>query len=362
MGKHQSHPELGQQGQQSLYSFQLKSRRQVLREKMIWVVTGLGLGLAMAAGMALMMPLQPGARLTRQLPFASDAITPLEQGLQQGMRAAELTQSADLREDWIDVAMGWQTAIAQLKTVPPSSTDYALAQEKIGEYQRNLAYAESNVTTRPARKPEIKDYWTLGSDRELVLATQGLPDRVRQVSSSCYETLHYNNSMIELHNGYVKSYDNFDSNLKVLEVGEPAFSTRSPEHHWTLGSSKETVLQLQGTPDRSNEFQSDQFTTLDYGESFILFQQNRVIGYLNSNGNLKVSTSSLVSSTATQAQYWSIGSTRTEVLQAQQQTPQAVSRSDHSCEEIFHFGNSEVHFRQGLVTGYRNVDQNLSLR
>jgi hypothetical protein len=131
--------------------------------------------------------------------------------------------------------MLWQQAMTYLKQVPPNSADHALAQQKIAEYQRNLTYAESNVTTRTAAQPDQTNYWTLGSDRELVLATQGSPDQIRQVSSSCYETLHYNNSIVELRNGYVTSYDNFDNNLRVLEVGETAFSTRDDERHWTLG-------------------------------------------------------------------------------------------------------------------------------
>jgi hypothetical protein len=364
MGKKQSHPELGHQGNQSLYSFQLKNQQQILREKLTWVVTGLGLGVAVTVGVALLSPahrmLFPGLNLPLS---QSSPETALAQGLDQGMRAAEMTQSAELREEWIEVAMVWQSAINYLRSVSQVSQDYDLAQQKIAEYGRNLKYAESNVNTRPSRSPLTRDHWTLGSDRELVLNTQGLPDEIRQLSSSCYETLHYGASMIELKNGYVKSYDNFDNNLKVLSIGEMALSTQSDDRHWTLGSLKSKVLQLQGTPDRSNDFQSDQFTTLYYGDSFVLFDQDRVVGYLNTDNSLKVSTLSLsLPQASPAADSWSLGSSRLAVLKAQKQTPYAVSRSDDGCEEVFHFGNSEVLFRQGIVTGYRNVDQNLKLR
>jgi len=362
MGKRHRHPELGQKGQASLYSFQLKNRQQVLREKFTWVLSGLGLGIAITAGVMAVSRVETHRIWPFLQPPQASPQTALKQGLEQGMKAAELTQSADLREDWIEVAMLWQAAMTYLKQVSPNSADHALAQQKIAEYQRNLTYAESNVTTRAAAQPHQKNYWTLGSDRELVLATQGSPDQIRQVSSSCYETLHYNNSIVELRNGYVTSYDNFDNNLRVLEVGETAFSTLDDERHWTLGSSQDKVIQLQGTPDRSNDFQSERFTTLYYDDSFVLLDQDRVIGYLNSNRNLKVSTQSLATATAPPPKQWSIGSTRTEVLQIQQSAPQAVSRNDDSCEEVFHFGNSEVHFRQGIVTGYRNVDGNLRFR
>ncbi len=360
MGKKQSHPEVDQQNRQSLYTLQLKNQRQLLREKLTWVIGGIGLGIAITAGVAVILPLPdiPWRFFEQPQP---DAKTPLSQGLKQGMRAAELTQSAELREDWVEVAMLWQNAINHLEKVAPSSSDYELAQQKITEYERNLAYSESNVTTRPSRQPKTKDYWTLGSDRELVLATQGMPSQMQQISSSCYETLHYDNSIIELENGYVKSYDDFDNNLKVLEVGAMALSTRSANGYWTLGDSKEQITQIQGTPDRSDDFQSDQLGTLHYGDSFVLLDQGQAIGYLNASNNLKVVVSSSLP-TSTPAQNWTIGSSRLEVLQAQQQTPQAVSRNDQSCEEVFNFGNSEVYFRQGIVTGYRNTDQNLKLR
>lgn len=359
MGKKQSHPELGHEGQQSLYSFQLKSQKQLLREKLFWIITGLGLGITVAVGVGFFMPLTDVLRTHLQA-YTSPSNTPLKQGLEQGMRAAELTQSAELREDWVEVAMLWQNAIALLQSVIPSSQDYATAQQKITEYERNLEYAERNVATRPARQPLAQDYWTLGSDRELVLSIQGTPSQVRQVSTSCYETLHYANSIVELQNGYVSSYDNFDNNLKVLGVGETALSIRSDAHHWTIGSSKATVVQLQGTPNRTNELQSEQYTTLYYGDSFVLVEEGRVVGYFNGDNNLKVSMVPDLPR-AGDAPPWSLGSTRLQVLQGQQQTPQAISRSDESCEEIFHFGLSEVHFRQGIVTGYRNIDQNLNL-
>ena len=360
MGKPRSHPELGRQGQKALYSFQLKNRQQILREKLTWIVTGLGLGVMATAAVILVSP-RVNSLFPLQRSSSPTAEDPLQQGLQFGMRAAELTQSADLREDWVEVAMLWQNAIAQLKTVLPTSVDHSQAQQKIAEYQRNLTYAETNVTSRPARQPHSQDYWTLGSDREQVLATEGMPDQIRQISSSCYETLHYSNSIVELQNGYVYSYDNFDSNLKVLEVGDTALSTHGDERHWTLGSTKESVIKLQGTPDRTSDFQSQQFTTLYYDDSFVLFDQDRVIGYLNRDNNLKVSIRPAVTD-GPPAQSWTIGSSRLQVLQAQGQSPSAVSRRDGACEEIFYFGNSEVYFHQGTVQGYRNLDKNLTLR
>jgi hypothetical protein len=61
------------------------------------------------------------------------------------MDAATITQSAASRDDWKLVVSKWQQAIALLKTVPPSHPKKGLAQQKIGEYQRNLAYAKQQA-------------------------------------------------------------------------------------------------------------------------------------------------------------------------------------------------------------------------
>ncbi|MEH1945062.1 MAG: hypothetical protein V7L01_33265 [Nostoc sp.] len=39
----------------------------------------------------------------------------------------------------------WEAAIALMKTVPSSSPNYVVAQQKIIEYQKNLNYAEKNA-------------------------------------------------------------------------------------------------------------------------------------------------------------------------------------------------------------------------
>ncbi|MGJ5631079.1 hypothetical protein [Nostoc sp. CALU 1950] len=62
----------------------------------------------------------------------------------KAMNAANLTQSAKSPDEWKTVVSQWEAAIALLKTVPSSSPNYAIAQQKIIEYQRNLNYAEKN--------------------------------------------------------------------------------------------------------------------------------------------------------------------------------------------------------------------------
>jgi hypothetical protein len=359
MAKHH-HPELEGQESQPLYSFQLKKRGQAAREKVGWTIVGLLTGLGIAIAGSLLWPQgQPSIRSLAKSPVGAEEDT-FKQGVNHAMQAAELTQSAEFREDWASVALQWQYAINHMQSVPKDHADHAVAQQKLAEYDRNLQYAQSNVTTRAARQPATPDYWTVGSNRELVVALQGVPQRISQYPNSCSETWHYGHSLVELHNGYVTQYDDFDSHLKVLETDHVAQSIQPPPGYWSLGSSRDEVAQIQGTPNRTGGSASATLSTLYYGDSSVFLEDERVIGYLNVDGNLKISTEMVPgASPPSLGQSWSLGSTRVAVLTIQPQMPAAVSRNDATCEEIYSFGNSEVIFRQGLVSGYHNRDQNL---
>lgn len=358
-----SHPELDGQNPQTLYSFVLKRPGQTLRERLTWSAVGLSVGLGVAAGFIFLNPQErPWSWLPARAAVSVNADA-FRQGSERAMKAAELTQSAEFREEWAEVVILWQQAIAHMRSVPNGSTNAALAKQKVVEYGRNLQYAQSNVGSRVSRAPDRKTYWTLGSDRDLVMAVQGAPSQTMQSQDACQQTLRYGNSIVELHNGYVKQYDNPDGNLQVLADGDVVVSVSAPENRWTLGATETDVLQLQGTPTRQEQYTSNGFTTLYYGKSSVLFENGQVIGYLNADQNLKVSAQPpALLSDQTAPEFWTMGSSRTEVLRAEEQTPVAISRNDNSCEEVFHFEDGEVTFRQGLVTGYRNRSGTLKVR
>ncbi|MBE9158390.1 hypothetical protein IQ265_16355 [Nodosilinea sp. LEGE 06152] len=363
MTKHKhSHPELDGQNPQTLYTFQLKRPGQTLRERITWGALGLSVGLGIAASAFLLTP-QARSWSWPNRAAAAAQTDPFRQGAGQAMAAAELTQTAEFSEDWAEVAMLWQQAIAHMRAVPKANPNAALAQEKVAEYERNLKYAQSNVGSRASRTPTDKTYWTLGSDSDLVRAIQGAPSQTMQYQTACQQTLRYGNSFVELHNGYVKQYDNADGNLRVLANESAVVSARAAQGSWTLGSTQAEVAQIQGAPTRQEQYTSERFTTFYYGKSSVLFENGQAIGYLNSDNNLKVSLQ-LPAPPPDQAAppFWTMGSSRTEVLRAEAQTPIAISRNDTNCEEVFHFSDGEVTFRQGLVTGYRDRGGSLKVR
>ncbi|MBD2461044.1 hypothetical protein H6G89_08315 [Oscillatoria sp. FACHB-1407] len=70
---------------------------------------------------------------------------PFQQALQVGYSAAVNTQNATTRSQWNTVVSEWQQAIALLGSVPATDGNYAAAQQKITEYQRNLSYAQRRL-------------------------------------------------------------------------------------------------------------------------------------------------------------------------------------------------------------------------
>ncbi|MEH2182067.1 hypothetical protein [Nostoc sp.] len=67
------------------------------------------------------------------------------EAVNKAINAANLTQSAKSPDEWKTVVSQWEAAIALMKSVPSSSPNYAIAQQKIIEYQKNLNYAKKNA-------------------------------------------------------------------------------------------------------------------------------------------------------------------------------------------------------------------------
>lgn len=358
------HPELEGDTPQTLYSFELKRPGQTLKERLAAGLFGVALGLGGATAFFVWPDLsdswsRPQQWLQRATPAAPDPQT-WRQGLDYAMAAAELTQAATFREEWVEVVLLWQQAIAQMKAIASTDPNYDTAQQKISEYSRNLQYAQSNVETRSSRSPLRQNYWTIGSDRDWVLALQGSPSQVLRYDGSCRELLRYGSSLVELHNGYVKQYSNLEGNLRVLADVPVVQSTQGSRDRWGVGAAKAKILELQGVPTRIERYASDRRVTLHYGNSSVLIEDDHAISYLNIDQNLRVSTE--VVGAPGNSGSWSLGSSRAQVLQAQAQPPRGISRNDSSCEEVLYFGNSEVILRQGFVVGYKNDDQTLRVR
>lgn len=68
-----------------------------------------------------------------------------EQAINKAKRAAKLTNSAQSQDEWKIVVSRWSEAIELMETVPISSPDYAIAQQKIIQYQIHRDFAKQNT-------------------------------------------------------------------------------------------------------------------------------------------------------------------------------------------------------------------------
>jgi len=130
----------------------MATSRSVIRAIAIYL--GLAaLGFLLAVGLSLAVqqataPPSPGIQSIGKNSTASPApaTDPFREGVNQATQAAQQTQIAKTPEEWATVAALWEGAIAAMERVPASSDQYATAQEKADEYQKNLAYARRNST------------------------------------------------------------------------------------------------------------------------------------------------------------------------------------------------------------------------
>ncbi|MEJ5349294.1 MAG: J domain-containing protein [Desulfosoma sp.] len=174
----------------------------------------------------------------------------------------------------------------------------------------------------------------LGSTERDVLRVQGSPDR-RNAGRWAYGL-----SEVRFQDGRVVGYDNFDGRLRVFLKPSDSSIRKESMDFFTLGSTKDEVLRVQGTPTGIRG------ALWHYGFSSVRFVEDRVAAYDNAFGNLKVrllpSQEYLAKSGGKIPSFFTIGSSADEVL-AVQGTPTSIRGNVW----FYHF--SDVLFRNGRV-------------
>jgi predicted aspartyl protease len=100
------------------------------------------------------------------------------QAIDRAKSAALLSRSAQSKDDWQLVVGRWQQAIHLMATVPPSDPHRSQAKQKLGDYQRSLAFAQRQA----GRSLAIAN-----PDGVIVFAprtSQTQPDRAAEASGS----------------------------------------------------------------------------------------------------------------------------------------------------------------------------------
>lgn len=338
------HPEASQR---------LLTKKHPPRSPLLPALTILCLGVGLAVAIATQDNQPPG------LPGQNVQTEAFRWAVNRAMSAAELTQTAASREDWQTVVNWWQEAIELMKTVPATNPKYQIAKEKVLEYQRNLAYAKGKSFSNGSPEPISVGVWSVGSRRSEIVKAQGQPSQSVRYDSLCQEVLYYNQSTIELNNGFAVKYEDVDKNLKVDKDSEPPAPPTSDS--WTLGSTRDQVFRIQGTPERVNRFDTSQREILYYGSSTVELTQGRVTGYINQSNNLRVAVAPLSLEGQQPISTWSLNSERNDVFRVQG-TPNQVVLDNSLCREVLYYGNSTVELRNGFVSAYDNLDNNLRVK
>jgi hypothetical protein len=281
----------------------------------------------------------------------------------RAINAADLTQTAASNDEWSTVSLWWKEAIDLMKSVPKSHPKYPLAQEKIQEYQRKLAYAQSqsNKYTHvlQADATAATNLWSVGSRRMDVLRIQGQPTHEARYDALCQEVMYYGKSMVEFSNGRVVKYEDVDKKFKVAPEDTVITSSESSHFAWTIGNSGEEVFRIQGTPDRVTRYDSLRKETLYYNNSMVELTEGIVTGYSNLDGSLRVAITPVhLPGGDYSSSFWTIGSDRNDVFRVQG-TPTQVVLDNSLCREILHYDNSTIELKNGFVAGYDNAGRNL---
>jgi len=134
-----------------------------------------------------------------------------------------------------------------------------------------------------------------------------------------------------------------DQKKTTPPISKPTEHTKTappiiPADSFTLGSTKDDVLAVQGKPDQ------DLTKQFRYGTSYVYFSRGRVTGWNSESPPLKVKIKASYSTSKT---VLDIGSTMHEVI-AIQGTP------DYFSEGLFRYGTSYVYFSYRKVTGWKN--------
>jgi hypothetical protein len=109
-----------------------------------------------------------------------------------------------------------------------------------------------------------KDYFTVGSTRDDVLAIEGEPTTFND------NYLTYGMSMVMFQDGKVANWNNVDVKLKARYL---TATNLVPKDYFTVGSTRDDVLAIEGEPTTFND------NYLTYGMSMVMFQDGKVANW-----------------------------------------------------------------------------------
>ena len=175
-------------------------------------------------------------------------------------------------------------------------------------------------------------FYTVGSTKDDILAVQGTPTHLTDTEWG------YGPSSVYFSDGRVAGW-RIDSSTPLGVKVLPSGRVDGNRDYFTVGSTKDKVLVVQGTPTSLTD------TEWGYGLSSVFFSSGRVVSWRihpSAPLGLKVPPTGQVDGNRG---YFTVGSTKDEVL-AVQGTPTILT------DPIWGYGRSSVYFRNGRVVSW----------
>ena len=94
--------------------------------------------------------------------------TPFDQAREREKSVNYFLPVTKHKEDWEFIAALWQDGINLLKTVPRSSTNYPMAQEKIQQFQEKLTFARSQAAKSGPQPVPTATFYSISPARRLL--------------------------------------------------------------------------------------------------------------------------------------------------------------------------------------------------
>ncbi len=96
------------------------------------------------------------------------AQTPLDEAREREKSVIYLLPVTKYKEDWEFIAALWQDGINSLKTVPRSSANYPIAQQKIQQFQEKLAFARSQAARSSPQPTSTTTFYGISPARRFL--------------------------------------------------------------------------------------------------------------------------------------------------------------------------------------------------
>lgn len=178
-----------------------------------------------------------------------------------------------------------------ISTFKPINADSISKQLMDEAVSKNLS-KEIELIRKKNAKHLKSNYFTIGSTKDEVTRIQGTPTSI--TGPPGYEEWSYGLSSIVFIYGKMRSYNNFANNLRV-RLTEPSQdednSTDQNDNYYTIGSTKGTVIRIQGTP--TSITGPSGYEEWSYGLSDIIFVYGKVKSFNNFEGNLHIRIKSM---------------------------------------------------------------------